>query len=410
MGYLTAKQFSEKWGISERRVIKLCIENRINGAIKNGRRWSIPEDTLKPSDKRSGISKYIKTKKTVAIVNINKQIGDFLVPLLEKEGYTITAIYEKNKKINIKKENELHLLEMDFSNTKNILETIGNTEKYYDSMVFLQSEKIGKNSELIIREFSKKMNCTSSIVLVNNVSDIKQKLEQKLAKEFKEEIGLRINAVNLDVPVTGELLINYKEIAIDIATMVTDYKNTTGNSITTDGDYIEFDKTGKTKSFYTGKFYKVLDYYFKSLNKDSYLWCASTMMEDEWTEEPAEMNFRVSNLEAANRGAKIDRIFIFSKSKIKEFKNNKTLKIYMQSNINTFFVDYDEIMKKNPKLLEIVGNGWDGIDKNSLIRDLPAGNKERGYVSINREEVEEAYNCFQELKKYSKDLKEVLKK
>jgi len=81
----------------------------------------------------------------------------------------------------------------------------------------------------------------------------------------------------------------------------------------------------------------------------------------------------------------------------------------MQSNINTLFVDYDEIMKKNPKLIEIVGNGWDGIDKNTLILDLPAGNKERGYVSINRKEVEEAYNCFQELKKYSKDLKEVLK-
>lgn len=409
MGYLTAKQFSEKWGISERRVIKLCMENRINGAIKNGRRWSIPEDTLKPSDKRSGISKYIKTKKTVAIVNINKQIGEFLVPLLEKEGYAITIIYEKNKKININKEYELRILETNFNNTKSVLETIEKTEKYYDSMVFLESEKIEKNGELIIREFSKKMNCTSSIVLVNNVSDIKQKLEQKLAKEFKEEIGLRINAVNLDIPVTGELLVNYKEIAIDIATMVTDYKNTTGNSITTDGDYIEFDKTGKTKPLCTGKFYKVLDYYFKSLNKDSYLWCASTMMEDEWTEEPAEMNFRVSNLEAANRGAKIDRIFIFSKSKIKEFRNNKTLKIYMQSNMNTLFVDYDEIMKKNPKLIEIVGNGWDGIDKHTLILDLPAGNKERGYVSINREEVEEAYNCFQELKKYSKDLKKVLK-
>ena len=103
MGYLTAKQFSEIWGITERRIIKLCKEDRINGAIKNGRRWSIPEDTLKPSDKRTEISKYIKTKKSVVIVNINKQIGDFLVPLLEKEGYTITAIYEKNKKINIKK-------------------------------------------------------------------------------------------------------------------------------------------------------------------------------------------------------------------------------------------------------------------------------------------------------------------
>ena len=30
MGYLTAKQFSEIWGISERRIIKLCKEERIN--------------------------------------------------------------------------------------------------------------------------------------------------------------------------------------------------------------------------------------------------------------------------------------------------------------------------------------------------------------------------------------------
>ena len=57
MGYLTAKQFSEKWGISERRIIKLCKESRIEGAIKNGMVWTIPEDTIKPSDKRSKISK-----------------------------------------------------------------------------------------------------------------------------------------------------------------------------------------------------------------------------------------------------------------------------------------------------------------------------------------------------------------
>ena len=55
MGYLTAKQFSEKWGISERRIIKLCKENRIDGAIKNGMVWLMPEDTLKPSDKRRKI-------------------------------------------------------------------------------------------------------------------------------------------------------------------------------------------------------------------------------------------------------------------------------------------------------------------------------------------------------------------
>ena len=59
MGYLTAKQFSEIWGITERRIIKLCSENRISGARKTGMVWEIPEETLKPSDKRSNIYKYI---------------------------------------------------------------------------------------------------------------------------------------------------------------------------------------------------------------------------------------------------------------------------------------------------------------------------------------------------------------
>ena len=133
------------------------------------------------------------------------------------------------------------------------------------------------------------------------------------------------------------------------------------------------------------------------------------MLQDEWTEEPQEMKFRVINLEVANRGVNVERIFIFSKNKIKEFKENKTLKIYMQSNIKTLYVDYDEIREKEPQLLEIVGNGWDGIDKSTLIVDLPEGTKERGYISKNTKEVMEAYNCFQGLKKYSKNLKEVLK-
>ena len=84
MGFLTAKQFSEKWEISERRIIKLCKENRINGAVKNGMVWLIPEDTIKPSDKRSKISKYINTQRRTMIVNINNEIGYSLIPILTK--------------------------------------------------------------------------------------------------------------------------------------------------------------------------------------------------------------------------------------------------------------------------------------------------------------------------------------
>lgn len=122
------------------------------------------------------------------------------------------------------------------------------------------------------------------------------------------------------------------------------------------------------------------------------------------------MQFRVTNLEVANRGTNVERIFIFSKDKIKEFKNNKTLQIYMQSNIHTMYVDYDEIYNKEPELLKILGNGWDGINNDTLIVDLPSGRETRGYISKNKQEVKQAYHCFQEFKKYAKDLKEVLKK
>lgn len=153
---------------------------------------------------------------------------------------------------------------------------------------------------------------------------------------------------------------NENEIAEDMIELLTKFKNTTGMAIVTDGGKIEFDKNGRTKKLEVGEFYHVINQYFKKLNKESYLWCASMMLEDEWTEEPQEMKFRVLNLEAANRGVKVERIFIFSKSKIKQYKKNKTLKIYMQSNIKTLFVDYDEVKQMNPNLLEVLDErlGW----------------------------------------------------
>lgn len=408
MGYLTAKQFSEKWGITERRIIKLCKENRINGAIKNGMVWLMPEDTIKPSDRRNKISKYINTQKRIIVINFNNEIAYSLMPLLKKEGYIVEGIC--SSKAIEERIKDVKYWTANYDNKSELEQILKETDKYYDGLIFIDIEKDqSKNKEWLIKEFVKKMNCESAITLVNTIENSKDKLEVKLAKELKEDIGLRINAINIDAPIKGNVIINYNEIAEDVLELSTKFKNTTGISITTDGGYLEFDKEGRTNSLETGKFYRTITNYFKSLTKESYMWCASTMMEDEWTEEPLEMDFRVQNLDAANRGAKLDRIFIFSKDKIKEFRENKTLKIYMQSNINTMFVDYDEIRTKKPELLQIVGDGYDGIDKNTLIVDLPARKKYRGYISINKDEIQKAYDCFQELKKYAKDLKEILK-
>lgn len=52
MKYISTREASEKWGISDRRIRVLCNEGRIEGAMKIGRNWSIPVDSHKPVDAR----------------------------------------------------------------------------------------------------------------------------------------------------------------------------------------------------------------------------------------------------------------------------------------------------------------------------------------------------------------------
>ena len=60
--YISLKEAAEKWGIGGRRINTLCLEGRIEGAIKFGNTWAIPEDAKKPKDERIKTGKYIKNK------------------------------------------------------------------------------------------------------------------------------------------------------------------------------------------------------------------------------------------------------------------------------------------------------------------------------------------------------------
>lgn len=49
MDYISTKEAAQKWGISERRMQKLCEEGRIPGAVRFVRVWAIPKDAKKLS-------------------------------------------------------------------------------------------------------------------------------------------------------------------------------------------------------------------------------------------------------------------------------------------------------------------------------------------------------------------------
>ena len=56
--YITAREAADKWGISLRRVSKLCQDGRVKGAFKMARIWLIPQDLEKPVDVRYNVNKY----------------------------------------------------------------------------------------------------------------------------------------------------------------------------------------------------------------------------------------------------------------------------------------------------------------------------------------------------------------
>lgn len=57
-GYTTVKDIAEKWNVKPRTVQIMCVDGKIPGAVKFGRDWAIPVNSIRPIDGRfNGSSK-----------------------------------------------------------------------------------------------------------------------------------------------------------------------------------------------------------------------------------------------------------------------------------------------------------------------------------------------------------------
>lgn len=64
MIYKPVKDVAEEWGLTVRRVQMMCMDGTIRGAVKEGKLWMVPDNAVKPEDKRviSGAYKKNNTK------------------------------------------------------------------------------------------------------------------------------------------------------------------------------------------------------------------------------------------------------------------------------------------------------------------------------------------------------------
>ena len=85
--YITVKEASQRWGISDRRIRVLCSQGKIPGAYQQGRGWKIPIDAQKPSDGR-----FKSKESSVSLIEQKKQMLSKHRPLTDGE---LERLYEE---------------------------------------------------------------------------------------------------------------------------------------------------------------------------------------------------------------------------------------------------------------------------------------------------------------------------
>lgn len=154
--FMTVKQASEKWGISERRIRTLCSDGKISGAYQEKRMWHIPIDAVKPVDGR-----YKSQESILSQIDRKKAELDKCRPLTEGEVERLNEefIVEYTYNSNAIEGNTLTLRETDLvlrgltiaqKPLKDHMEAVGHKEAF-DYISQLVKEKV-PISESIIKQ------------------------------------------------------------------------------------------------------------------------------------------------------------------------------------------------------------------------------------------------------------------
>ena len=166
--FMTVKEASAKWGISDRRIRVLCAEGKISGAIKEGKSWKIPLGTVKPIDGR-----YKSNESLLTLIDKKKKELDNRRPLTEgeikrlNEEFTVEYTYNSNAiegNTLTLRETDLVLrgLTIDRKPLKDHMEAVGHKEAFeFVSELVKQNEPL---TERIIKQIH-------FLVLVGNKDD-----------------------------------------------------------------------------------------------------------------------------------------------------------------------------------------------------------------------------------------------
>ena len=163
MKMISTGKISEKWDISERRIRKLCEDNLIEGAVKENGFWRIPENAIKPQDRR------YKSRKRILIVTNSLFAGETIANEFILQGYKVSLISEQKLKIN-----EVQCFKCNINDTKEIKSIISNIDRI-DNLIIFPSSYLPKT---ILETTDEDFNYYSNLIIKNTYNTIKFAIEK----------------------------------------------------------------------------------------------------------------------------------------------------------------------------------------------------------------------------------------
>lgn len=212
MEYISIKEASKKMHISDRRIRVLCSEGRIEGAVKVGRNWSVPEDAAKPLDARE------KDKKKYLGLEYNYSYIDSL-----KKSIDEYRPFSKNLA------NSLHeKLIVEWTYNSNAIE--GNTLTMSETKVVLEGITIGGKSMV---EHLETINHREAILFIEDLVSNKEEITEWNLKNIHALILKEIDNLNAGKYRTENVLISgakhippkHFEVRYLIQKLVAEYQN-----------------------------------------------------------------------------------------------------------------------------------------------------------------------------------------
>nr|WP_319775809.1 Fic family protein [uncultured Sphaerochaeta sp.] len=211
MQYISTNTASKRWGISERRVRRLCNEGRIEGASKMGRNWIIPDHANKPIDARKHIEKHYN-----GIVYDFQRIDSLKRAIDNHRPFSTTLSHSLHEKLLVEWTYHSNAIEgntLTLSETKVVLEglTIGGKTMVEHLEAINHREAI-----LFIEQLISKKGILTEYTIRNIHSLILQGIDKHNAGAYREE--------NVLISGASHIPPKHYEVAMLMEHLITEYR------------------------------------------------------------------------------------------------------------------------------------------------------------------------------------------